>query len=189
MDSSRLPQPQSDLMIRILLLAALAVALASAPAGAQASACLANGPRCITVSFQAAPMREVAATFAEFSGHSVILGGGVGGEVTAEVRNQPWDVAFGAILQAHGLAARQIAPGMLRVEPAGRVAAETEQAPLVTRIFRLNYVPAEDVAKIMAAVISPRGRIAVGEETNTLLVTDTEEVIATMARLIGHPPL
>ena len=176
-------------MIRILTLAALAVALCAAPAQAQASACRAGGARCITVSFQAAPMREVAETFAEFSGHSVILGAGVGGEVTAEIRNQPWDVAFGAILQAHGLAARQIAPGMLRVDPASVVAAETEQAPLVTRVFRLNYVPAEDVARVMQAVISPRGRMAVSEETNTLLVTDTEEVIATMARLIGHPPL
>jgi type IV pilus assembly protein PilQ len=176
-------------MTRILTLAALVTALAAAPAHAQVSACRADGPRCITVAFQSAPMREVAATFAEFSDHSVILGAGVNGEVTAEIRNQPWDVAFGAILQAHGLAARQIAPGMLRVDPVGRVAAETEQAPLVTRVFRLNYVPAADVAKVMAAVISPRGRIAVSEETNTLMVTDTEEVIATMARLIGHPPL
>lgn len=176
-------------MIRILTLAVLAAALAAAPAHAQTSACRAAGARCITVSFQAAPMHEVAATFAEFSGHSVILGSGVGGEVTAEVRNQPWDVAFGAILQAHGLAARQIAPGMLRVDPIARVAAETEQAPLVTRVFRLSYVTAEDVARVMQAVASPRGRIAVSKETNTLLVTDTEEVIATMARLIGHPPL
>lgn len=176
-------------MTRILTLAALAAALAAAPAHAQASACRAGGPRCITVSFQAAPMREVAATFAEFSGHSVILGSGVDGEVTAEIRNQPWDLAFGAILQAHGFAARQIAPGMLRVDPVGRVAAEAEQAPLVTRVFRLSYVPAADVAKVLESVKSSRGRIAFSEETNTLLVTDTEEVIATMARLIGHPPL
>ena len=177
--------------IRILTLAALALALVPAPADGQTagSACRAGGPRCITVSFQNTEMREVAAVFAEFSGHSVILGAGVAGEVTAEVRNQPWDVAFGAILQAYGFAARQIAPGLLRVDPAAKVAAETEQAPLVTRVFRLNYVPAADVAKVLDAVKSPRGRIAVSEETNVLVVTDTEEAIATMARLIGHPPL
>lgn len=177
-------------MIRILTLAALALAMLAAPARAQtASACRADGPRCITVSFQRSEMREVAAAFAEFSGHSVILGAGVGGEVTAEVRNQPWDVAFAAILQAYGLGVRQIAPGVLRVDPLARLAAETEQAPLVTRVFRLNYVPAQDVANVLKSVASARGRIAVSEATNALVVTDTEEAIATMARLIGHPPL
>jgi type IV pilus assembly protein PilQ len=177
-------------MIRILTLAALALAMLPAPARAQAaSACGPGGPRCITVSFQASEMREVAAAFAEFSGHSVILGVGVGGQVTAEVRNQPWDVAFDAILAAHGLAARQIAPGLLRVDPVNRIAEQAVQAPLVTRAFRLNYVPAEDVARVLESVKSARGRIAVSKATNVLVVTDTEEAIATMARLIGHPPL
>lgn len=175
-------------MIRILTVAALA--LLAAPATAQTEpACRAGGPRCITVSFQGSEMREVAAAFAELSGQSVVLGAGVGGQVTAEVRNQPWDVAFAAILDAYGLGARQIAPGVLRVDPLARVAAETEQAPLVTRVFRLNYVPAQDVAGVLRSVASARGRIAVSEATNALVVTDTEEAIATMARLIGHPPL
>jgi type II secretory pathway component GspD/PulD (secretin) len=38
-------------------------------------------------------------------------------------------------------------------------------------------------------VVSERGHIAVSAATNALVVTDTEEVIDTMARIIGHPPL
>ena len=102
-------------MTRILTLTLAAFALSAAPvdAGAQraGSACLAGGLRCITVSFHQTGMREVAAVFAEFSGHSVVLAPDVAGQVTAEVRNQPWDVAFGAILEAHGYAARQIRRG------------------------------------------------------------------------------
>lgn len=177
------------MMIRILALMGLALALVSVPASAQtaASACRAGGARCITVSFQQPEMRDVAAAFADFSGESVILGAGVGGQVTAEVRNQPWDVAFGAILQAHGLAARRIGPGLLRVDLLERVAADAVQAPLVTRVFRIDYVPAADLAKVLDAVKSERGRIAVSEATNALVVTDTEEALATMERLIGHP--
>lgn len=176
-------------MIRILTLAALALVTAAAPAAAQTTvpACRAGGPRCITVAFNQSPVREVAAVFAEFSGHSVILGAGVAGEVTAEVRNQPWDVAFRAILGAHGLALRQIAPGLLRVDPIDRVALRPEQAPLVTRVFRIDYVPAADLAAALDGVRSEHGRIAVSEAANALVVTDTEEVIATMERLIGHP--
>lgn len=178
-------------MIRILTLMAAALSLAAAPVEAQTagSACVAGGPRCITVSFRETGMHEVAAVFAEFSGTSVVLAPDVAGKVTAEVRNQPWDVAFLAILEAHGYAARQIAPGMLRVDAIERLARQAGQAPLVTRIFRISYLPAADVARALEGVVSERGRIAVSEATNALVVTDTEEVIATMARVIGHPPL
>jgi type II secretory pathway component HofQ len=178
-------------MIRILTLVAAALALQAAPADAQTagSACVAGGPRCITVSFRETEMREVAAVFAEFGGQSVVLAPDVTGKVTAEVRNQPWDVAFRAILDAHGYAARQIAPGMLRIDPVERVARDAVQAPLVTRVFRISYVPAADVARALEGVVSERGHIAVSEATNSLVVTDTEAVIAAMARVIGHPPL
>ncbi|HEX5871518.1 MAG TPA: secretin N-terminal domain-containing protein [Longimicrobium sp.] len=174
--------------IRILPLMAAALALASVPADAQ-SACVAGGARCITVSFQETEMREVAAVFAEFAGQSVVLTPDVAGRVTAEVRNQPWDVAFSAILQAYGYAARQIAPGMLRVDSLERLAEDAVQAPLVTVVFRISYVPAADVARALQGVVSERGTIAVSEAANALVVTDTEAVIATMARVIGHPPL
>lgn len=176
-------------MIRILTVAALALLAAPADAQRAGSACVAGGPRCITVSFHETEMREVAAVFAEFSGHSVVLAPAVAGKVTAELRNQPWDVAFGAILQAHGYAARQIAPGMLRVDAIEQLVRDAVQAPLVTRVFRINYVPAADVARALEGVVSERGHIAVSEATNALIVTDTEEVIATMARVIGHSPL
>jgi type II secretory pathway component HofQ len=176
-------------MTRILVLIAAVLALVAAPVDAQSSACVAGGARCITVSFRETEMREVAEVFAEFSGHSVVLAPDVAGQVTAEVRNQPWDVAFAAILQAHGYAARQIAPGMLRVDPLERLARDAVQAPLVTVVFRIDYVPAADVARALEGVVSERGHIAVSEATNALVVTDTEEVIATMARVIGHPPL
>jgi type IV pilus assembly protein PilQ len=174
-------------MYRILMIAAAVLALAAAPAQAQTSACRAGGPRCITVTFSDTELRDVAATFAEFSGTSVVLGEGVDGRVTAEIRNQPWDVALRAILQAHGLAARELAPGLLQVEPVARLAAQAELEPLVTRVFRLRYVPAASIAATLESVKSDRGRIAVNEDANALVVTDTEAVLATMERLIGHP--
>ena len=173
--------------IRILLLAAAVLALAAAPTEAQTPACRAGGARCITVTFTETQLTDVVATFAEFGGTSVVLGEGVGGRVTADIRNQPWDVALRAILQAHGLAAREIAPGLLRVDPVARLAALEQGEPLVTRVFRLRYVPAASLANTLASVKSARGRIAVNEEANAIVVTDTEAVLATIERLIGHP--
>jgi type IV pilus assembly protein PilQ len=174
-------------MFRILTVAAAALLLAAAPAHAQASACRADGPRCITVTFRDTEIRDVAATFVEFTGTSIVLGEGVRGLVTAEIRNQPWDVALHAILGAHGLGTRQLAPGLLRVEPLARIAAQAELEPLVTRVFRLRYASATSLAATLEVVKSERGRIAVSVETNAIIVSDTEASLAAMERLIGHP--
>jgi type IV pilus assembly protein PilQ len=171
---------------RILSLAVLALGLAAAPVQAQASACRADTARCITVTFEQTEMRDVAATFVTFSGTSIVLGEGVDGKVTADIRNQPWDVALRAILQAYGLGAREIAPGLLRVDPLERLAAQQAVEPLVTRVFRLRYVPAASVASSLSGVKSARGTIAVNEEANALVITDTPAVITAMERLIGH---
>ena len=175
-------------MIRGLRFAGLLAALSLAvPAAAQTGACGAGGARCITVSFNDVPLREVVQAFAEFSGRSIVLGDGAETRVTAEVRGQPWDVALGAIVGVHGLGVREVAPGILRIDPVERIAAARELAPLHTHVFALHYVPAEDVARVLEAVRTDRGTIAVSEATNALVVTDTEEAITTMARLIGHP--
>lgn len=173
-------------MYRILSIASAALVLSAAPAQAQESACREGGPRCISVSFHQTELRDVAATFVEFTGTSIVLGEGAGGRITADIRNQPWDVALGAILGAYGLGARQIAPGLLRVEPIARIAAQAAVEPLVTRVFRLRYVPAASLATTLESVKTARGRIAVNAETNALVVTDTEAALATMERLIGH---
>src|SRR5688500_11279070 len=61
----------------------------------------------ITVTYQDADIRDVLAAFAAFSGRTIVVGKGVEGKVTAEVRDQPWDVSMNAILTSQGLAAAE----------------------------------------------------------------------------------
>lgn len=176
-------------MIHRLFSIAILLLAAAVPAGAQArGTCGAAGQaRCITVAFEETEMRDVVATFAEFSGYSMILAEGVGGRVTATVRAQPWDVAFRAILEAYGYGVRQVGPDLLRVDRREAVAAQVVLAPLVTRVIRINYVPAAEVAASLEAVRTERGKITVSPSTNSILVTDTAEAVAAMIRLVGHP--
>jgi type IV pilus assembly protein PilQ len=168
-------------MVRILALLVLAISLAAAPAHAQA------GARRITASFQDVEMRDVVRAFAEFSGSSIVVGPDVAGVVTAEVRNQPWDVALRAIVEAYGFGVQEIAGGLLRIDSAVRIAGQRPDAPLVSRAIRLNYVPAESIAAALAHVLSERGSISVLASANAIVVTDTEEGIARVVQLIGHP--
>lgn len=159
-------------------IAAAAFALAAVPASAQT----------VTVRFVDTSMADVAATFARVSGTSIVLGAGTDAVVSADIRAQPWETALRAIAGAHGLAVREVVPGLLRIEPAALAAQGEAAAPLVTRVFRLSYLPAADAARTLAGLSSERGRVAVSEHSNAVLVTDTAERIAVMARVLGHAP-
>lgn len=54
----------------------------------------------ITVTYNDADIRDVLAAFATFSGRTIVVGKGVTGNVTAEVKDQPWDVALRATCRA-----------------------------------------------------------------------------------------
>jgi type II secretory pathway component GspD/PulD (secretin) len=143
---------------------------------------------CITVSFRSAELQQVAAAFAEFSGYSIVVGSGVSGRVTAEIRDQPWDVALHAMLRAHGLAAREVYPFLLRIDAEERMREVEAREPLVTQVFRINYVPVQEIAATIGPLTSPRGTVATSPSTNTLIVTDTEASLSRIAALLGGSP-
>ena len=143
--------------------------LAAAPAAVQE-------PR-ISVRFEEADIRDVLATFAEFANRSIVPGSGVSGTVTAEIRNQPWDVAMETILRAYGLAAQELPSGIIRVDAMERLREREELDPLVTQTFRINYVPVAEIQTTLQPLLSARGRISISPSTNTLIVTDVESVI------------
>ena len=70
----------------------------------------------ISVAFIDEPINDVLEVFAIFTGRSIVASGGVTGFVTAEINDQPWDVAFRAILLLHGLGATQDEDGNIRID-------------------------------------------------------------------------
>lgn len=142
--------------------------------------------RRITVSFENTEMRDVLATFAEFSGRSIIAGTDVSGIVVDGVRftNQPWDLALRTLLQAYGLAAEELAGGIIRVDRMEALAQRAAAEPLITQPFRINYVRAGDLARTFESMVSERGNIVADTSTNTLLVTEVERVVRDIQTLI-----
>ena len=142
--------------------------------------------RRITVSFENTEMRDVLATFAEFSGRSIIAGIDVSTIVVDGVTftNQPWDVALRTLLQAYGLAAEELAGGIIRVDQVERLAARAQAEPLVTTAIRVNYVPAGDLARTFSSMMSDRGNIVADTSTNTLIVTEVDRVVRDIQALV-----
>ncbi|HEX5870065.1 MAG TPA: AMIN domain-containing protein, partial [Longimicrobium sp.] len=142
--------------------------------------------RRITVSFENTEMRDVLATFAEFSGRSIIAGTDVSTIVVDGVTftNQPWDVALRTLLQAYGLAAEELTGGIIRVDQVERLAARVAAEPLVTQAIRVNYVPAGDLARTFTSMMSERGNIVADTSTNTLIVTEVDRVVRDIQALV-----
>ncbi|MDR0788310.1 MAG: hypothetical protein LBG44_10675 [Gemmatimonadota bacterium] len=140
----------------------------------------------VTVTFAQAEIQDVLATFAEFSRRSIIPGAAVKGEVTAAIRNQPWDIALGAILRAHGLSMKELPSGILLVDAPERLELLEAAEPLMTRTFRVDYVPVGEAADALEALRSERGRISVNPSANTLVITDAESVVKGMTELLAQ---
>ena len=142
--------------------------------------------RPITVSFQEADIRDVLAVFAEFTNRSIVPGSGVTGTVSAEITNQPWDVALETLMRANGFAVDYLPSGIIRVDAVERLRQREVLEDLVTRTFRINYVPAAELVTTLAGLKTARGAVVANPSTNTLIVTDVPAVVANIAAMVGQ---
>ena len=144
----------------------------------------ADEPR-ITVTWDRASIADVVAGFASFSGRTIILGKDVKGEVTAEIKNQPWPQAFQAILATQGLSAQEMSGGIIRVDAPSTLAALDSLEPLETSLVRINYAQAGSLAKTVESILTKnRGRVVADTASNALILTDTRSRIASVTDFV-----
>jgi type IV pilus assembly protein PilQ len=131
-----------------------------------------QAPR-ITVNWDRASIEEVITGFAAFSGRTIVLGKGITGTITAEIRNQPWDLAFNAVLESQGLAAQVLPGGIINVQDKKTLAASDSTVPLATRLVRVNYANAGQlVTAVQSIVTKPRGAVVADSASNSLVITE-----------------
>jgi len=139
----------------------------------------------ITVVWDRASIADVVAGFAAFSGRTIILGKDIKGEVTAEIRNQPWPQAFQAILAAQGLSAQEMAGGIIRVDNPAALASLDSLEPLETSVVRINYAKAKELTKsIEGSLTKGRGKVIADDNSNSLIITDTRSRIGQLTEFV-----
>jgi type IV pilus assembly protein PilQ len=149
----------------------------------QEAAPVSQMPR-VTVTFENTDIRDVLTTFAEFTGKSFVPGAGVEGNVTANIRNQPWDLALKAILDAHGLTAVETATGIIRVDKLENLQQRQQLVQLETEIFKINYAPVASIADALQPALSERGKIIPNDATNSIILTDSRQNLDVARRII-----
>jgi type IV pilus assembly protein PilQ len=151
----------------------------------------------ITLTLKDADVKDVLRTFSALTQLNIVLDPSVGGSVTVELREVPWDQALDLILRINGLD-YVLENNVLRVAPINKLAQEKSQKaafekererarPLKTVVKPLSYAKASYVAGLLSAesyLLSDRGSVVVDERTNKLILRDVVDRVEGILRLI-----
>jgi type IV pilus assembly protein PilQ len=176
----------------------LAVLLAH-PAAAQESTAMKQvgmvrtGAGTFTMDVEGADIRTVIKAIAEFSGRNIVVGRDVKATVKADLRNVGWQEALRTLLRTNGLDYVEEG-GILRVDESSKLNAESvdreaarakqsELVPLDTRIIKLNYANATELAASLSSSLSKRGLIQVDKRTNSLIVNDLSTNLESLTKM------
>lgn len=137
--------------------------------------------RRISITWTQTPIHDVLLAFSAFSGKSIVAGAGVTGTVTANLDDEPWDVALQAILASRGLVGFENEHGIIEVSDIRSVHDREAIEPILTRLYPVSFVPAAEIQAVIAPLLSERGSVSVSQSTNTVIVSD----IARVHRALG----
>jgi type IV pilus assembly protein PilQ len=153
----------------------------------------------LSLNFQDIEIRSVLQLLADFTGLNMVVSDTVGGNITLRLKDVRWQEALDIILQTKGLTMRQkgnimmIAPTVEvtareRLEAESKISLE-QLAPLQTKIIKVKYAKAADMAELMKSeanlFLSERGSIGVDKRTNAMLIHDIPSSIRKIAGLIA----
>ena len=157
----------------------------------------------ITVTYQEADIKEVVQAFAAFARRTIVVGKDVAGLVTAEIIDQPWDIALQAILKSQGLDAKEEPSGIITVDSYKNLAVKEASEQLKTEMVKLNYANAFTIKTTLASLLSRdcsqaaasgtavsgqgcvvRGTVMSDSGTNSLLITDVPSRIPALLEFV-----
>lgn len=161
----------------------------------------------LSMEFQDVSIRTVLDVLGQFTENNIVAADNVQGNITLRLINVPWDQALDIILKSKNLGQRKN-KNVILVAPAAELAAAEikeledakkvhELAPLRKEYIRLNYAKAADVHALLTrasngsransdetSLFSPRGSATFDVRTNTLIINDTSDSIASIRQLI-----
>jgi type IV pilus assembly protein PilQ len=150
--------------------------------------------RRISLDFQAADISNVLRLIADVSGFNIVVGEAVKAKVTLKLVSVPWDQALDMMLKMNNL-------GMIREgnivwidtltniarqqdEEAKAKESKSKAEDLVTRVLYVQNVAASEVLTTLRQYLSPRGQIQVNQNSNALVIQDTESRITGFTQLV-----
>lgn len=164
----------------------------------------------ITLDFQDVDVRTILQIIAKESGQNIVASDSVQGKMTLNLKDVPWDQALDLVMQARDLDMRKhgnvvnIAPRReLLNQEREQMRGNRELAELgvlLSRSFQLKYKSVEEFktmlesttrgastsSNITNSMLTSRGSAMFDVSTNTMVVTDTQDVITKFEKLVAQ---
>lgn len=144
----------------------------------------------VSLDFRDADIQNVLRILAYKSGVNIVAGPDVTGLVTIQLTSVPWKQALDVILQTYGYAYEQRG-NIITVTTVENLKKRREDAvilsdqePLDTKTFVLNYAKASDIIESIEKMKTERGSINYDERTNSLVVRDISSNVDLIAEVI-----
>ncbi|HEX9785308.1 MAG TPA: secretin and TonB N-terminal domain-containing protein [Opitutaceae bacterium] len=118
----------------------------------------------VTIDVKDTDIRRVLEAFSQQTGMSIVTGQDVTGTVSARLLDVEWDRALDAILKPNGYGYER-SGDVIVVLPLAKLNELNSAQPLDSRVFKLRYRDAGDVAPVIETQLSSRGRVQIIEET------------------------
>ena len=139
-------------------------------------------------------VREALKFITEESGVNMVITDEVRGNISLKLRQVPWDQALVVIMKARKLGySRQ--GNVLRIVPLDELRKEEDDAtklalarknvePLKVRAFNISYAKVDELDKKIKDFLTERGKVVSDLRTSTIVVTDVEESLNRVMKLI-----
>ncbi|WP_224798389.1 type IV pilus secretin PilQ [Idiomarina abyssalis] len=131
------------------------------------------------------PLSQLIQLLADQHQLNILITDQVSGESSLKLNKVAWQDAFDTLLTSHGLTVHTQG-SMLRIDVADDAVADNSQHRSI--LLSVNFAKASDLASLLKneqqSFLSPNGAVSVDERTNTLIVRDTPEQLATIRQLV-----
>lgn len=139
-------------------------------------------------------IRDALNLITEESGVNMVISDDVKGPISLKLRQVPWDQALIVIMQAKKLGYTRHG-NVLRIAPIHDLKSEEDDAaklvqtrkglePLKVRMFPVSYAKVDDLEKKLKEFLGERGKVVGDLRTNSIVVTDIQESLDRIAKLI-----
>jgi type IV pilus assembly protein PilQ len=139
-------------------------------------------PQVVSIDTKDTDLGDFFRLMANIANMNVVLHPAVQGKVNLMVKEAPWEQVMDLVLKNYGLG-KEVEGNTIRIAPLTVFEAESTMTaaieatrlnalPLQTRIYFLNYANAQNVAAVIAPLLSPRGSVVVDTPRNALIIRD-----------------
>lgn len=184
----------------VLAALTLCLALAAAPSAAQqqradAAVSRENGDA-FTLNFKEADIKALIATVSEITGRNFVIDPRVKGNVTV-LSKQPMSAdelyeTFLSVLEVHGFSAvpagevTKIVPQVNAKQDGGFGRDGLTREDIVTRVIRVENVPADQLVPILRPLVPQYGHLAAYPASNSLIISDRGANVDRIADIVGR---